>query len=106
MTLTASTPATSLSNGEEIAIANFDCSRAHREGWTLSDLGRFKDDSPHVELQKLDKPINGVRIFHEDKEAWAFVVAQARTGSLFHIQALSLIDRRERKGIETLFGCW
>ncbi len=106
MTLTASTPTTSLCNGEEITIANFDFARAHREGWTISDYGRFKDDSPHVELQKLDKLINDVRIFHEDKEAWAFVVAQARTGSLFHIQALSLVDRRERKGIETLFGCW
>lgn len=106
MTTLASTTAASVSNDQTITIANFDFDRAHREGWTLSDLGKFKDGQPHVELQKLDNPGVGFPTFREDKEAWAHVVKQARTGSLFHIQALALIDRRERQGIQTLYGCW
>jgi hypothetical protein len=89
-----------------ISIKDFDFERAKRENWTLSDLGRFKDGSPHVELQRIDKPPVGGRVFFDDKAAWGYVVAQARAGSLFHRQALDLVDRRERLGIETLHGTW
>jgi hypothetical protein len=89
-----------------LAINDFYYEAAHREGWTVSDYGRFKDGSPHIELQKLDNPKDGAAIFAEDREVWAHVVQQARTGSPLHIQALDLIDRRERLTIETAFGHW
>lgn len=86
-----------------LSIDNFDYDAAHREGWTLSDYGRFKDGSPHIELQKLDNPHSGAAIFREDREAWAHVAQRARAGSPLHMQALALIDPRERMAIEASF---
>lgn len=103
-------PVITLSQNPNIAtvptLKTFDYEGAHRDGWTISDLGRFKDGTPHVELQKLDQPRDGAPKFHEDKEAWAHVVQKAREGSRLHLNALDLIDRRERLVIETLFGPW
>lgn len=92
--------------GTDPTLKTFDFDAAHRDGWTISDLGRFKDGTPHVELQKLDRPHDGTPRFYEDKEAWAHVVQKAREGSSLHLDALDLIDRRERLAIETLFGPW
>lgn len=108
--MTQNLSATMLSPDADITttatLKSFDYQAAHRDGWTISDLGRFKDGTPHVELQKLDRPRDGAPRFHEDKEAWAHVVAKARAGSVLHSQALDLVDRRERLAIETLFGPW
>lgn len=85
-------------------LDTFDHDAARRDGWTLSDCGRYRDGAPHIELRKFDNP--EYCRFREDKDAWAHVVAKARAGSLLHIQALELIDRRERLAIEVSLGTW
>jgi len=84
---------------------DFDYEAAFKEGWTISDCGTYANGDPHKELQKLDNPQNG-HAFKEDRDAWTHVVARARKGSVLHIQALDLIDRRERLAIETHCGTW
>jgi len=88
------------------SISSFDFNRAHREGWTLADLGAARDGSPRVELRKLDKPPVGFPAFRQDQDAWAHVVARAKEGSLLHRQALDFVDPRERLAIATFHGPW
>ena len=66
----------------------------------------YRDDAPHIELQKFDDPKQGPPKFRDDREAWSHVVARARAGSALHIRALDLVDRRERFAIEAAFGPW
>lgn len=87
-------------------LDTFDHDAARRDGWAVSDCGRYRDGAPRIELQKFDNPESGLCKFREDKEAWAHVVARARAGSLLHIQALDLVDRRERLAIESSMGTW
>ncbi|WP_292531529.1 hypothetical protein [Methylocystis sp.] len=82
----------------------FDHDAARHDGWVLSDCGFNRDGTQHVEIQKFDNPQGGAPRFAEDNAAWAHVVARARAGSLLHIQALELVDRRERLAIEALNG--
>jgi hypothetical protein len=85
-------------------LADFDHDAARREGWGLADYGRRKDGTPHVELQKLDAPPSGVRKFDDDKDVWAHVAERARAGSVLHMQALDLVDPRERAAIRISTG--
>jgi hypothetical protein len=84
----------------------FDHDAARRDGWVISDCGAYRDGAPRIELQKFDDPKQGPAKFRDDREAWAHVVARARSGSALHIRALDLVDRRERFGIEAAFGSW
>jgi hypothetical protein len=84
----------------------FDLDAARRDGWVISDCGNYRDDAPHIELQKLDDPEQGPPKFRDDREAWGHVVARARAGSALHMRALDLVDRRERFAIEAAFGPW
>lgn len=90
----------------EPSLFAFDFDAAHAEGWTLSDLGRYKDGAPHVELQKLDRLSAAEGGFASDRDAWAHVVKRAREGSPLHIGALALIDRREKLGVAAHCGGW
>lgn len=87
-------------------IDAFDHEAARRDGWVISDCGSYRDDAPHIELQKFDDPEQGPPKFRDDREAWSHVVARARAGSALHIRALDLVDRRERSAIEAAFGPW
>jgi hypothetical protein len=80
-------------------LENFDIEAAHREGWTISDCGTYSDGAPHIELQKLEQSPEASSKFREDRDAWAHVVTNARKRSFLHLQALSLVDRRERLAI-------
>ncbi|CAN2536507.1 hypothetical+protein [Methylocapsa aurea] len=84
----------------------FDHDAARRDGWVISDCGSYRDGAPRVELQKFDNPEQGPPKFRDDREAWAHVVTRARAGSVLHIRALDLVDRRERFAIEAAFGPW
>ncbi|OAI28175.1 hypothetical protein A1351_12235 [Methylosinus sp. R-45379] len=84
----------------------FDHAAARRDGWVISDCGSYRDGAPRIELQKFDDPEQGPPKFRDDREAWAHVVARARSGSALHIRALDLVDRRERSAIEAAFGPW
>ncbi|MBG0808064.1 hypothetical protein IY145_01360 [Methylosinus sp. H3A] len=84
----------------------FDHEAARRDGWVISDCGNYRDDAPHIELQKFDDPQQGPLKFCDDREAWSHVVARARGGSVLHMRALDLVDRRERFAIEAAFGTW
>jgi len=88
------------------AIDNFDYDAAHWEGWTLSNLGRYRDRTLHVELQRLDRRKTADGGFSIDRDAWAHAVKRAREGSPLHLAALSLIDRRERLAITADCGTW
>jgi len=90
----------------DITLDNFDYDAAHQEGWTLSNYGTYKDGTPHVELQRLDKLKVEDGGFSSDLDAWIYVVAHARQVSPLHLAALSLIDRREKLGIEAHCGTW
>jgi len=71
----------------------FDLAQAHREGWTLMEgVGPSGMDS---ELRGLDRP---------DHEAWADVVAAARTGSAYHRAALLRLSEPERFAISCVCG--
>jgi hypothetical protein len=84
----------------------FDHDAAGRDGWVISDCGIYRDAAPHIELQKFADAEAGLSKFRDDREAWAHVVARARAGSVLHIRALDLVDRRERFAIEAAFGPW
>jgi hypothetical protein len=84
----------------------FDHEAARRDGWVISDCGNYRDDAPHIELRKFDDAEKGLSKFRDDREAWGHVVARARAGSVLHMRALDLIDRRERFAIEAAFGPW
>lgn len=84
----------------------FDHDAARRDGWIISDCGKYRDDAPRIELQKFDDPEQGPPKFRDDREAWSHVVARARAGSVLHMRALDLVDRRERFAIEAAFGPW
>jgi len=88
------------------ALDTFDYDAAHAEGWTLSNLGRYQDRTPHIELQRLDRRKAADGGFSSDRDAWTHVVKRAREGSLLHLAALSLIDRRERLVITAHCGPW
>ncbi|MBY6240482.1 hypothetical protein [Methylosinus sp. Sm6] len=79
---------------------------ARRDGWVISDCGSYRDGAPRIELQKFDNSEQGSPSFRDDREAWAHVVARVRAGSALHMQALDLVDRRERFAIEAAFGHW
>lgn len=85
-------------------LESFDFEAAHREGWTISNRGTYSDGAPRIELHKLDQPLEAAPKFMEDRDAWAHVVTNARKRSLLHLQALSLVDRRERLAIVALCG--
>lgn len=84
----------------------FDHDAARRDGWVISDCGVYRDAAPHIELQKFADAEAGLSKFRDDREAWSHVVARARAGSALHMQALELVDRRERFAIEAAFGPW
>ncbi|MBU3887945.1 hypothetical protein [Methylosinus sp. KRF6] len=84
----------------------FDHDAARRDGWVISDCGNYRDGAPRIELQKFDDPEEGPPKFRDDREAWGHVVARARAGSVRHLRALDLVDRRERFAIEAAFGPW
>ena len=90
----------------DVTRDNFDFEAAHQEGWTLSNYGTYKDGTPHVELQRLDKLKVEDGGFSSDLDAWIHVVNRARQHSALHLAALSLIDRHEKLGIETHCGTW
>jgi hypothetical protein len=80
-------------------LESFDFEAAHREGWTISNRGTFSDGAPRIELHKLEQSPEASPKFREDRDAWAHVVTNARKRSVLHLQALSLVDRRERLAI-------
>jgi hypothetical protein len=88
------------------ANPSFDFEAAFREGWTIRNYGSYTKGEARIELQKLDDPHNSSLAFKEDRDAWVHVVACARAGSLLHLQALDLIDSRERLAIEVHCGAW
>lgn len=102
MSITTSSPA----RPAPVSSADFDIRAAWQEGWTLSDCGALDDGSPQIQLQRLDALGSGVPIFAEDHHAWDHVVAQARTGSVLHRDALQRVDRVERALIEASCGTW
>lgn len=79
---------------------------AWREGWTLSECGAHPDGSPIIQLQRLDSQQPELPSFAEDRDAWDYVVARARTGSAPHRQALRQVDQVERTLIEASCGSW
>ncbi|TRL28994.1 hypothetical protein FM996_18145 [Methylosinus sporium] len=84
----------------------FDHDAARRDGWVISDCGSYRDGAPRIELQKFDNPEQGPPKFRDDRAAWSHIVACARGGSVLHMRALDLVDRRERLAIEAAFGPW
>jgi hypothetical protein len=86
---------------------HFDTLAAWREGWTILHCGHHEDGSDDIHLQRLDPPLHqGCPVFRDDGEAWQHVVERARQGSLLHLAALALVDRRERRIIEITCGPW
>ena len=79
---------------------------AQREGWTVLDCGTHPDGSPIIQMQKLDFPQPGFASFADDRDAWDYVVARARTGSVPHRAALGQVDPVERTLIEASCGAW
>ena len=75
----------------------FDAQLAQAEGWDVFDCGLRDNGSPCIEIQRLDSPDNGKPPFKSDHAAWDHVIAQARVGSLLHVQALQMVDPVERK---------
>lgn len=90
----------------ENPLESFDYKAAHQEGWTISPMEPLGTGTRRVQLQKLDDTTESSQSFHEDKDAWDFVVAQARKGSLLHLAALDLVDERERYAIQASCGYW
>jgi hypothetical protein len=88
------------------ANPSFDCKAAWREGWTIRNCGTYASGEARIELQRIDNPQDSSLAFKEDRDAWAHVVVRARKGSPLHIQALDLVDRRERMAIEAHCGTW
>ncbi|MEK8121615.1 hypothetical protein WOB59_00395 [Methylocystis sp. IM4] len=105
-TTQASINSVTIATTQFTSLDYFDHDAAHCDGWALSDCGSYADGSPRVELQKLDNPPTGTPMFSEDRAAWAHVVARARAGSFLHLEALELVDRRERLAIEATAGVW
>jgi hypothetical protein len=87
-------------------LESFDYKAAHQEGWTISRVESSTTGTPRVQLQKLDDTTESSQSFHEDKDAWAFVVQQAKQGSNLHLLALALVDERERYAIQASCGAW
>jgi hypothetical protein len=87
-------------------LESFDYLAAHQEGWTISRVESSSTGIPRVQLQKLDGTTERSQSFHEDKDAWAFVVQQAKQGSILHLLALDLVDERERYAIQASCGYW
>lgn len=77
-----------------------------REGWGIFDCGVREDGTQHRELQRIDCPDDGQPPFGDDGAVWDHVVAQARSGSTVHQQALALVDPIERCSIEARCGWW
>jgi hypothetical protein len=90
----------------EDPLVSFDYKTAHQEGWTISPMEPFGTGTRRVQLQKLDDTTKSSQSFHEDKDAWAFVVLQAKQGSNLHLTALDLVDERERYAIQASCGYW
>jgi hypothetical protein len=93
-------------NAAAFGLDAFDREAARRDGWVISDCSRYRDGAPRIELQKFDDAETKLSKFRDDREAWGHVVARARAGSVLHIRALDLVDRRERFAIEAAFGPW
>jgi hypothetical protein len=87
---------------DETAILN----TAWQEGWTLSTCGAYPDGTDIVQLQRQDSQKPDLPGFAEDRDAWEFVVSQARSGSAMHRTALEQVDRIERVLIEASCGFW
>lgn len=79
---------------------------ARQEGWTISECGTHPDGSPNVQMQKLDAQQPELPSFANDRDAWDYVVARARTGSAPHRAALQQVDRVEHALIEASCGSW
>ena len=76
-----------------------------REGWTVAACDPHANGSACIQLQRLDRMLDGRRpVFASDGDAWQHVVARARAGSLLHAAALALVDRHERRLIEAACG--
>jgi hypothetical protein len=82
-----------------LTLEDFDFEAAHREGWTICNLGTYGDGTPRVVLQRLNRSYAGSPAFKEDRDVWAHVVARALEPSVLHLQALTLVDRRERMAV-------
>jgi len=88
-------------------VTQFDHAAARRDGWVLADLGAYPDGKPRIEIQAYIPPrYIGKRTFTCDRHAWDHVVKEARAGSALHLQALDLIDPRERMVIEASTDAW
>jgi hypothetical protein len=93
--------------GAATPITEFDHAAARRDGWVLADLGTYPDGKPRIEIQAYIPPrYIGKRTFTCDRNAWDHVVKEARAGSALHLQALDLIDPRERMVIEASTEAW
>ena len=84
----------------------FDNAAASREGWALFDCGPDPEGRPQLQLQRVDAPEDGEPPFPDDRDAWAFVVLRARTGSALHRAALDAVNDTERMLIEAACGAW
>jgi len=88
-------------------VTQFDHAAARRDGWVLADLGAYPDGKPRIEIQAYIPPrYIGKRTFTCDRNAWDHVVKEAQAGNALHLQALDLIDPRERMVIEASTGPW
>ncbi len=87
-------------------VADLDLQTAWREGWTLVFRGVLLDGSSRIELRRIDVTPADVAGFAGDHDAWEHVVTQARGGSALHRDALTRVDRVERRVIEAFCGTW